>query len=204
MNKIYVYTEATPMHSIGQMRPQAQFRASTLVFQSSQGPLGFDSPEGSAVLEGLVGDAVLLEQANSPERGSGGPGLTLKFVRWHASKGVIAIASPSEWLLSELVRTDAADRQRKANVVRMRLGRSTVPIDPGWFDSWIEDEQITEKILARLVANASIVSIWRHGEWGVYGRAYGCEQALPGWVRRMEGQNTSVVMCSSLRELPVW
>jgi hypothetical protein len=196
LNKLYVYTEATPGVS---------FAATTLVFQTSAGPISFDSAAGAVALEALIGDALLVERSSSPEWSRGDPSATLRFVRWHASRGVVALSSPSDRLQKELDRADLAKNRRKANAVRERLGRPTVTVDPGFFDEWVVDRRLTNDALARLVLEASIVSIWCHGEWGIYARVHaGDDRNLLTWLRRAEHQDTTLVTCNASNELPVW
>ena len=201
MNKLYVYTAPTPL--LGAKKLDSELHTSTLVFQNENGHLSFDSPQGAPVLDALVGHAILLQRANSPERANAVPEFTIKFVRWHASTGVVALTSPSEWLSSELKSTDAASVQRKTNAVRARLGRSPAPVPVNFFDDWIADHNVTTSAFECLTANASMVSIWQHGEWGIYAKVIVHGQGFD-WANILTVENVSVVLCSAVNQLPVW
>jgi len=177
----------------------------TVVFQSSAGPLGFDSPSGAPVLESLLHGSLLVEKSNFPERIIGSPASTLRFIRWHASRGVVALEDPSEWLLGELPRVDAAARQKKANAVRERQGRLPIDIDPGFFGTWVADGHITPNAMESLVNNTAIASIWSHGEWGVFGKFVGRESdKLLKRIGRIQSTDTILNLVSNVRELPTW
>jgi hypothetical protein len=180
----------------------------TLVLRRADGQLGFDLREGDEVLNGILGEVVVVEAANEPrwvklERGGvAAPKLAV------TGRVAVACSDPGAALVGELGRVRGNRQNKQKNDILLRHARDPVAMESTWFTQWIsEDGRLCASALRRLVAHSAQVSLWFHwGGNGYTGRVLSLsrEGALAS-VARLEGSSrVSVVRVEREAELPAW
>jgi hypothetical protein len=180
--------------------------SSLVVFQRSSGRLGFGENEANEVLDGLLASATLVERALNPEWQAAGSPTARLFIRRHAGRGVFGLVESATAIMVELAALDKSRNQRKANEVRVRLGRDALPVSPTLFDSWITPGgQVGAPAFEFFRTNTALVTLWKHGEWGLHCRVYAStEQETLNWLAEAADAVAPMIIVKAISELPAW
>ncbi len=194
--------------------PEPAFDAETIsegefgivVFQHQDGSLGFDDDTATEFLNALLGEAMLVERAPEPRWQAGGAGTSRIFLRRHLGRGIFALVRPSERVHQELSALESATKQRRANEVRLRLGREPLPQPASVFDHWLSEEGKLEGVAFSFFCdNSALIAEWKHSDWGAYCVAYSRRpDEILAWVAAAATPGIDVRLVSSRRQLPSW